>query len=138
MFWEELIAYFPFMQHGLHRKRRLQQYFYTAGMCIPNCCLATIPGYTDRTTDFPFIRHGPRRKLRFQQFFVTAGTCLPNRDTQREPQTFFDMTRTTQKKTRPTILLLLLLIVAQGTCHKCTLFLAYHAIFMSVCKYLNV
>jgi hypothetical protein len=23
-FWGELIAYFPLMQHGLHRKRRLQ------------------------------------------------------------------------------------------------------------------
>jgi hypothetical protein len=27
-FWEELIAYFPQIQHGPHRKRPVQQFFY--------------------------------------------------------------------------------------------------------------
>jgi hypothetical protein len=35
-FWEELIAYFPLIRHGPHRK--------------PSCCLATIGGYTDTHT----------------------------------------------------------------------------------------
>jgi hypothetical protein len=30
-FWEELIAYFPLLRRGPHRKRRVQQFFY--------CCL---------------------------------------------------------------------------------------------------
>jgi hypothetical protein len=36
-FWEELIAYFPLIQHGPHRKRRLQQFFVAAGMYVPTC-----------------------------------------------------------------------------------------------------
>jgi hypothetical protein len=32
-FWEELIAYFPLIRHGLHRKRRIQQFFYCC-VCI--------------------------------------------------------------------------------------------------------
>jgi hypothetical protein len=40
-----LIAYFPFIRHGPHRKRRLQQFFVSVGMCLPSRCLATI-GHT--------------------------------------------------------------------------------------------
>jgi hypothetical protein len=32
-FWEELIAYFPSIRHGPHRKRRVQQFFCFC-MCI--------------------------------------------------------------------------------------------------------
>jgi hypothetical protein len=41
-FWEELIAYFPFIRHGLHRKRLVQQFFVAAGTSLPSRCLATI------------------------------------------------------------------------------------------------
>jgi hypothetical protein len=44
--WEELISYFPFIWHNLHRKRRLQQFFVVAATCLPGYCLATIGGYT--------------------------------------------------------------------------------------------
>jgi hypothetical protein len=27
-FWEELIAYYPLIRHGPHRKRHIQQFFY--------------------------------------------------------------------------------------------------------------
>jgi hypothetical protein len=32
-FWEELIAYFPFIRHGPHRKRRVRQFYYCC-VCI--------------------------------------------------------------------------------------------------------
>jgi hypothetical protein len=32
-FWEEIIAYFPFIRHGPHTKRRVQQFFYCC-VCI--------------------------------------------------------------------------------------------------------
>jgi hypothetical protein len=32
-FWEELVAYFSFIRHGSHRKRRAQQFFYCY-LCI--------------------------------------------------------------------------------------------------------
>jgi hypothetical protein len=50
-FWEEIIAYFPFIRHGPHKERRVQQFFYCC-VCI-SCrgnvflrsrCLATIGG----------------------------------------------------------------------------------------------
>jgi hypothetical protein len=43
-FWEELMAYFPLIQHGPHRKRHLQQFLFPAGTCLPSRCLATIRG----------------------------------------------------------------------------------------------
>jgi hypothetical protein len=43
-FWEELIAYFPLIRHGPHRKRRLQQFFVAAGKSLPSRCLATKGG----------------------------------------------------------------------------------------------
>jgi hypothetical protein len=45
--WEVLIAYFPLIRHGPHRKRRLQQLFFSAGSSLQSCYLATIRGYTD-------------------------------------------------------------------------------------------
>jgi hypothetical protein len=60
-FWEELIASFPLIRYGPHRKR-LQQFFVAAGTSLPNCYLAMIGGYTYRTTDSPLITHGPDRK----------------------------------------------------------------------------
>jgi hypothetical protein len=69
-FWEELIAHLLLIQHGPHRKRRIQQFFVAAGTCLQSRCLATTGGYTDIY------------------------------------RLSFDMTRTAQKTTRPTILLL--------------------------------
>jgi hypothetical protein len=77
-FREELIAYFPLIRHGPHRKRHLQQFLVAAGTCLSSRCLATIGGYTDRLTGSPLIRHGPHRKWHLQQFVVAAGTCLPS------------------------------------------------------------
>jgi hypothetical protein len=45
-FWEELISCFTFIRQGPHRKRCLQQFFVSAGTCLPSHCLATIGGYT--------------------------------------------------------------------------------------------
>jgi hypothetical protein len=53
-FWEELIAYFPLIRHGPHRKRRLQQFFVAAGTSLPSCYLATIDGYVYTPTDSPW------------------------------------------------------------------------------------
>jgi hypothetical protein len=38
--WEQLIAYFPYIRHVPHRKRRLQS-FVATGTCLPSHCLAT-------------------------------------------------------------------------------------------------
>jgi hypothetical protein len=67
------------IQHGPHRKRRLQQFFVAAGKYLPSCYLATIGEYTSRPTESPSIRHESHRKRRVQQLFVAAGTCLPSR-----------------------------------------------------------
>jgi hypothetical protein len=46
-FWEKLIAYFPFIRHGLHRKRRIKQFFYCcscircSGRYLPSRCIET-------------------------------------------------------------------------------------------------
>jgi hypothetical protein len=70
-FWEELIAYVPFI-------RRLQQFLVT-GTCLPSRCLVTIGGYTDTPTDFPLIRHWPHWKRRVQQSHIFACIrCLGN------------------------------------------------------------
>jgi hypothetical protein len=52
--WEELITYFPSKQHGPHRKRHVQQFFYCF-MCIcyhgnvfPSSCVATREGEIHR------------------------------------------------------------------------------------------
>jgi hypothetical protein len=68
-FLQKLIAYFPLRRHGRHRKRRLQQFFFAAGTCFPSRCLATIEGYTDRSTLPRLVRHGRHRKRRVQRFF---------------------------------------------------------------------
>jgi hypothetical protein len=67
-FWEELIAYFPLIQHESHRKQRLEQFFIATGTSLPSCYLATIGGYTDRHTR-PTV-------LLLLRVFVAAGTCL--------------------------------------------------------------
>jgi hypothetical protein len=51
-FWEELMAYFPLIQHGPYRKQRLQQFFVAVGTPSPSCYIATIMGYTDPQTLF--------------------------------------------------------------------------------------
>jgi hypothetical protein len=46
-FWEELIAYFPLIRNGPHKRRRLHQFFAFVGTCQHNRCLATTWEYTD-------------------------------------------------------------------------------------------
>jgi hypothetical protein len=50
--------YFPLIWQGSHMKRRLQQFFVSSGASLPSCYLATIEGYTGRST-----------RTRVQQFF---------------------------------------------------------------------
>jgi hypothetical protein len=83
--WEELIACFPLIRHGSHRKRRLRQFFVPAGTSLPSCYLAKIRGYTDRPTDSPLIRHGSHRKWRFQQFLYCC-RCLAKKGGLRFPK----------------------------------------------------
>jgi hypothetical protein len=52
-FREELLAYFPFKQHGPRRKLRLQQLFVAAGMRLTSYWFATIREYTEKPTDVP-------------------------------------------------------------------------------------
>jgi hypothetical protein len=75
--WEELIAYFPLIRHGLHRKRRLQQLFVAVGTSLPGCYLATIGAYTGRPIDSPFIKHEPHRKWSVQKFLYYRVYSLP-------------------------------------------------------------
>jgi hypothetical protein len=63
-FWEELIAYFPLIRHGQHRKPRLQQFLVAAGTCLPSCCLSATRGYTGWPTLSPMIWFEPHRKRR--------------------------------------------------------------------------
>jgi hypothetical protein len=46
-FWQELATYFPFMQHGLHGKGRLEEIFFAAGTFLSSHHLAQI-GQTHR------------------------------------------------------------------------------------------
>jgi hypothetical protein len=78
-FWYKLMAYFPCIQHGPHRKRGLQQFFIAVGTCLLGHCLAMTGGYTARPTDSHLIQHRPYRKGRLQQFFIAVGTCLLGR-----------------------------------------------------------
>jgi hypothetical protein len=66
-FWEEIIADFPSIWHGPHRKQPLQQFFIATGTSVPSCYLATIGGYTDQHTR-PTI-------LLLLRVFVAVGTC---------------------------------------------------------------
>jgi hypothetical protein len=63
--WEELIAYFPLLTHGPHRKRRLKIFFISARTTLPSCYLATIGGYRDRPTS-----------TRVQQFYCCVYSLL--------------------------------------------------------------
>jgi hypothetical protein len=55
-FWGELISYFPLIRHGLHRKRRIQQfcYFCVRIRCHGNVLTQPLPSndnHTDTQTD---------------------------------------------------------------------------------------
>jgi hypothetical protein len=39
-FWEEITAYLPLIRLASHRKRSLQQFLISSGMCLPSRCLA--------------------------------------------------------------------------------------------------
>jgi hypothetical protein len=79
-FWEELIAYFPLIQHEKHRKRCLEHFFVSGETSLP-CNDRRIHR---QTHSFSFIRHGSHRKRLVQQFFcfwrelTPAGACIPN------------------------------------------------------------
>jgi hypothetical protein len=49
---DELIAHFPVIRHGPHRKRCLKQLFVAAGKCLLSRCLATIGGHTVKSSKF--------------------------------------------------------------------------------------
>jgi hypothetical protein len=90
---------FSFMRHGLHRKRRLRQFFVAAGTLLRSYHLATIGGYTEKHTDSPLIIHGPHRKWRSQQFFHCCSHLAKKGDKQfTEPLPSNDKTDT-QKHT---------------------------------------
>jgi hypothetical protein len=78
-FWEELMAYFPLIRHGLHRKRRLQQYFVAAGMSLPNCYLTMQRGIHRLSFDKTQTGEKMTRPtiLLLLRVFVVAGTSLP-------------------------------------------------------------
>jgi hypothetical protein len=69
-----MITYFPLLRHGLHRKRRLQQFFVAGGTSLPSCYLATIGGYRDRSTDTRV-----QTIILLLRLVTVAGTYLPNR-----------------------------------------------------------
>jgi hypothetical protein len=54
-FWKELTAYFPLIQNGPHRKRRVEQFSYSVcirfcgNVFLPSRCLATIGGINIQT-----------------------------------------------------------------------------------------
>jgi hypothetical protein len=74
--WEELIASFPVIRHGPHRKR-LQQFLVAAGTSLRGCYLVTIGRHTYRTIGSPLIRQGSHRKWPVQQFFYRCVHSLP-------------------------------------------------------------
>jgi hypothetical protein len=79
-FWEELIAYFPLIQHGTQRKRGLQQFFVAGGTPLQICHLSTRKGYTDKPNDPPLIIHGPHKNDASNNSSIVAeGTRLPSR-----------------------------------------------------------
>jgi hypothetical protein len=65
-FWGELIAYFPLIRQGQHRKRGIQKFFVAAGTSLARCYLVAIGGYTDGPTD-----------TRVQHFFRSCVNSLP-------------------------------------------------------------
>jgi hypothetical protein len=74
--WEELVAYFPSIRHGSHRKWCLQQLFFVAGTCLPNRCLAAIRGVNGHTRRPSFVatRTASRpTNLLLLRVFVAAG-----------------------------------------------------------------
>jgi hypothetical protein len=76
-FLEEIIAYFPLIRHGPHRKRRLQQFFVAAGTRLPSHCRLTIGGYTDRPTYSSLTLHRPHRNDVSKIFSAVA--CIRSR-----------------------------------------------------------
>jgi hypothetical protein len=69
-FWEWLIAYFPLIWQGPHKKR-LQQFFISAGTRLQSHCHAMIGGYTD-TPKTLLSWHRLHRKQCIQQFFFVS------------------------------------------------------------------
>jgi hypothetical protein len=97
-FWEELVAYFPYILHGSHIKRRLQQIF----RCRGNVFNEPLPG-NDRGIHSPrfsfdmtrtALKATPPTIILLLRVLVATGMCLPSRcletirvDTQTDTQT---------------------------------------------------
>jgi hypothetical protein len=78
----KLIAYFPFIRHGPHRKRCLHQFLVTAGMCLQSRCLAP----NIQTCQQSLLLYDMDRKeneastiLLLLRVFVATRTFLPTR-----------------------------------------------------------
>jgi hypothetical protein len=67
-FWEEVIAYFPFIWHEPHRKWRLQQFFVTAGTWLPRHGLSTIGDVMRQ--NWSFRKHGSRFRMWSNKFYI--------------------------------------------------------------------
>jgi hypothetical protein len=86
-FSEELIAYFLFIRYGAHRKRRLQKFFVATGKCLPNHCLATAGGYTNRPIDSPLTWHRPYKNDSSSNYSILAPIyCRENVSTEPLPR----------------------------------------------------
>jgi hypothetical protein len=57
------IAYFPFIQHGLQRKQRLQQFFVATGTSLLSCYLATNRGLHRHTHRLSFHKTQTAQKI---------------------------------------------------------------------------
>jgi hypothetical protein len=75
-FWEELIAYFPLIRHGPHRKQFLQLFFVAAGTCLLSYCLATIWGTQPDRLLWYDIENNASNNYSLFLVFVAAGMCL--------------------------------------------------------------
>jgi hypothetical protein len=86
-FFGEPVAYFHFIRHETHIKRRLQQLWVAPGKCIPSCCLATIRRVTDPQTllwyDTDHIKNESSNNSYIFALLVAVGTfteLLPSND----------------------------------------------------------
>jgi hypothetical protein len=77
-FWEGLFTYFPLIRHGLHRKRRLQQFF-NCGLCIrclSNVFTEQLPSkYRETHTDTKLWEGFPKYIIEMD---LGTMTCVPS------------------------------------------------------------
>jgi hypothetical protein len=84
-FWEEVITYFLMIGHGLRRKRRLQQFFVSAGTSLWSCYPATMREIHRQTHRLSFDTTRTADKmicptmLLLLRLFLAAATFLTSR-----------------------------------------------------------